>query len=62
MSRRGLIGLLTAVVLGFVVPAGGCGDSQSETHVKVDKEKDEMVQKAMGDYMNKQPQVKKKGE
>ena len=55
MPRRSLWGLVTAVVLGFVLPAGGCGNSDSGTEVKIDRGKDEKLQNAMGDYMKKQP-------
>ncbi len=49
-----------AVVLGSVASAGGCGADDSGTQVKVDKEKEEAVMKAMGAYMEKQNQPKAK--
>lgn len=56
MPGRVSRGLMIAVVLGFVSPAGGCGNSDSGTEVKVDRGKDEKLQNAMGNYMNKQSQ------
>ncbi|WP_422930247.1 hypothetical protein [Singulisphaera sp. PoT] len=55
MPSRGLRGLLLlAAATGFLAPTIGCGSSDSGTHVKVDKEKENAVLKAMGGYMEKQ--------
>ncbi len=58
MPSRGWWGFSMAVVLGSVGPAGGCGGDESGTQVKVDKEKEEAVLKAMGAYMEKQSKPK----
>lgn len=55
MPRRGMWGLAAAALIGFVWPAGGCGSSDSGNDVKIDRGKDETLQNAMGNYMNKQP-------
>ena len=58
MPRLGLRGLVIVVAFGSLLPVAGCGDADTGTSVKVDKGKDEKLQKAMGDYMNNQPKPK----
>lgn len=62
MSHRCLRGFVVLVGLGVLAPAGGCGSSTEEgTMVKVDKEKEDIMLKKMGDFHNKQGKPNKGG-
>ncbi|APW60741.1 hypothetical protein BSF38_02229 [Paludisphaera borealis] len=62
MPSRGMRRLLiVGVLVGFLAPAGGCGGDESGTQVKVDKQKEDAVLKAMGGYMEKQKEKSKAG-
>ncbi len=54
MSHRITRGLLLLVGLGVLAPAGGCGGPEEGTQVQVDKEKEDVMLKAMGGFMEEQ--------